>query len=157
MRWCPDFEFRGTQGLDRNKVEDALIKVFQAADAGSTGILSMSQISAAIQTANLNLSEKQVQALATAGVEGEGSGINTVEYNKVIDVAWDLLILVRAPHNIHYNPTRWLHYNPTRWPQSYRIVMRCAPCTSNGPNHLGLLCALQVARETFVSEKLATL
>ena len=33
-------------------------------------------------------------------------------------------------------------YNPTRWPQSPRVVMRCAPRESNGPNHLGL-CALQ--------------
>ena len=35
-----------------------------------------------------------------------------------------------------------MDYDPTRWPQSPRIVMRCAPRASNGPNRLGL-CALQ--------------
>ena len=35
-----------------------------------------------------------------------------------------------------------MDYDPTRWPQSPRIVMRCAPRASNGPDHLGL-CALQ--------------
>ena len=37
-------------------------------------------------------------------------------------------------------------YNPTRWPQSPRVVMRCAPRASNGPNRLGLF-ALQMATE----------
>ena len=31
---------------------------------------------------------------------------------------------------------------PTRWLKSPRIVMRCAPRASNGPDHL-VLCALQ--------------
>ena len=42
-----------------------------------------------------------------------------------------------------------MDYNPTRWPQSPRIVMRCAPRASNGPNHLGL-CALQVRADGLV-------
>ena len=31
---------------------------------------------------------------------------------------------------------------PTRWPQSPRVVMRCNPRASTGPNHLGF-CGLQ--------------
>ena len=34
--------------------------------------------------------------------------------------------------------------NPTRWPESPRIVMRCAPRASNGPNHLGIVPAYTV-------------
>ena len=37
---------------------------------------------------------------------------------------------VPHPHN--------MDYPRTRWPKSPRIVMRCAPRASNGPNHLGL-------------------
>ena len=35
-----------------------------------------------------------------------------------------------------------MDYVPTRWPYSPRIVLRCTPRASNGPNHLGL-CAVQ--------------
>ena len=31
--------------------------------------------------------------------------------------------------------------SPTRWPESPRIVLRCAPRASNGPNHLGRVLA----------------
>ena len=80
-------------GLDRNKVEDSLIKAFQTADGASAGVLPMAAISEAVAGAGLNLTPKQVQALTTAGVEGEGS-VGAVDYNKVVDVAWDLLVLV---------------------------------------------------------------
>eukprot|EP01050_Picozoa_sp_SAG11_P016867 SAG11_NODE_2355_length_3475_cov_2.804799_2_plen_125_part_00 len=80
-------------GMDRNKLEDALLKAFQAADAGSAGALPLAGVAAAIGAAGLGLSEKQIQALSTAGVEGDG-GIAAVDYYKIIDVAWDLLVLV---------------------------------------------------------------
>lgn len=67
--------------------------ILQAADSASTGQLSMQQISTALSASNLNLTPKQVQALATAGVEGD-AGIAAVDYYKIVDVAWDLLVLV---------------------------------------------------------------
>ena len=43
---------------------------------------------------------------------------------------WNTETQVRAPHSTDSLPTRW--------PESPRIVVKCDPCASNGPKHLGL-------------------
>ena len=69
---------------------------------------------------------------ATAAAAGAGGGgDNTARGNPA-----DRLSMPGAGRHI-------VDHSPTRWPWSHRIVMRCAPRASNGPNHLGL-CALQV-------------
>lgn len=78
-------------GLDRNKVEDALVQCFQAADPDNAGVLDVPAVMAAISGSSLNLTQKQVTALANAAVDAD---YGDVVYNKVIDVAWDLLVLV---------------------------------------------------------------
>ena len=54
-----------------------------------------------------------------------------------------------APRRLGHHLSSKKDVDPTRWPQSPRIVMRCAPRASNGPNHLGL-CALQVRADGLV-------
>jgi hypothetical protein len=76
-------------GLDRNKFEDALVQCFQAADPDNAGVLDVPAIMEAILGSSLNLTQKQVTALANAVVDADYSD---VVYNKVIDVAWDLLL-----------------------------------------------------------------
>lgn len=45
----------------------------------------------AIEGAGLSLTEKQVSSLATSGITGATA---EVDYVKVVEVAWDLLVLV---------------------------------------------------------------
>ena len=77
-------------GLDQNQVESALMASFQGADPDSTGALPMSTVTEAINGTGLGLTEKQVQSLAASGLMGG----NSVDYVKVVEVAWDLLVLV---------------------------------------------------------------
>ena len=78
-------------GLDKNQVESALVQAFQAADPDNAGVLPYEATVAAIGGASLGLSEKQVSSLATSGITG---ATTEVDYIKVVEVAWDLLVLV---------------------------------------------------------------
>jgi hypothetical protein len=71
-------------GLDRNKVEYALVQCFQAADPDNAAVLDVPAIMAAISGSSLNLTQKQVAALANAAVDAD---YGDVVYNKVIDAA----------------------------------------------------------------------
>ena len=78
-------------GLDKNQVESALVQAFQAADPDNAGVLPYEATVAAIGGASLGLSDKQVSSLATSGITG---ATTEVDYIKVVEVAWDLLVLV---------------------------------------------------------------
>jgi hypothetical protein len=77
-------------GLQAESVESALMAAFQGADPDATGSLPYNAVADAINGCGLNLSERQVQSLAAAGLMNE----SVVDYVKVVEVAWDLLILV---------------------------------------------------------------
>jgi Ca2+-binding EF-hand superfamily protein len=78
-------------GMDKNQVESALAQAFQAVDPDNTGVLPYAATTAAIEGAGLSLTEKQVSSLATSGITG---ATTEVDYFKVVEVAWDLLVLV---------------------------------------------------------------
>ena len=40
-------------------------------------------------------------------------------------------------HTHTHTHTHNMDYPPTQWPRSPRIVLQCAFCAPNGPNHLG--------------------
>lgn len=78
-------------GMDKNQVESALAQAFQAVDPDNTGVLPFQAAVSAIEGAGLSLTEKQVSSLATSGITGATA---EVDYVKVVEVAWDLLVLV---------------------------------------------------------------
>lgn len=78
-------------GMDKNQVESALAQAFQAVDPDNTGVLAYPAAVSAIEGAGLSLTEKQVSSLATSGITGATA---EVDYFKVVEVAWDLLVLV---------------------------------------------------------------
>lgn len=77
-------------GLTQDQVESALMANFQGADPEGGGVLALDAVTQAINDTGLGLTEKQVQALAASGLMGG----NSVDYVKVVEVAWDLLVLV---------------------------------------------------------------
>ena len=90
-----------------------------ARDAGMTGGMQGQDPPSVAVASHIHPPVAAAAAVLTAAEQAEGGGEAEV----------------RATHNVDCNPTRW--------PESPRIVMRCAPRASNGPNHLGLS-ALQV-------------
>jgi Ca2+-binding EF-hand superfamily protein len=77
-------------GMDQNTMVAALGAAFQAADPEGTGLLGYDAAEAAVGGAGLDLSEKQVTSLVTSGLQ---NGYQ-VDYAQVMEVAWDLLVLV---------------------------------------------------------------
>ena len=77
-------------GLYPNHVESALMAAFQGADPDSADVLAYAAVVEAISGAGLDLSERQMQSLASSGLTNS----NNVDYVKVVEVAWDLLVLV---------------------------------------------------------------
>ena len=68
-----------------------MAQAFQAVDPDNTGVLPYPAAVSAIEGAGLSLTEKQVSSLATSGITGATAD---VDYFKVVEVAWDLLVLV---------------------------------------------------------------
>lgn len=78
-------------GLDQNQLQSALAQAFQAVDPDNTGILSYEAAIAAITNAGLSLTDQQASALAVSGMVGPSTD---VDYLRVVEISWDLLVLV---------------------------------------------------------------
>ena len=109
----------GSGGLDRDELRTVLLSKTTRESPYGNGVLVLDSVLRSAGPSVLGNKPEEIDMDATM---------------KAIDLDGSE---VRDPHDP-------MDCNPTRWPLSPRIVMRCAPRASNGPDHLGRR-ALQAA------------
>ena len=103
----------GSGGLDRDELRTVLLSKTTRESPYGNGVLVLDSVLRSAGPSVLGNKPEEIDMDATM---------------KAIDLDGSE---VRDPHDP-------MDCNPTRWPLSPRIVMRCAPRASNGPDHLGL-------------------